>query len=152
MADTGNNRILRYAKPLLQASGGYILPNMVIGQKSVTGSTANSPSVSASTLSLAGTGLRTGLTFDSKGNLWVSDTGNNRVLRFPASVLSAGASAPSADIVIGQKDFTTNTSLLATLISVSTLAGPSGLSFDPAGASSDLRRAAASFGLSCCRH
>ena len=46
------------------------------------------------------------LAFDSSGNLWVADSGNNRVLRYPAASVGPGAlSGPAADIVIGQIDF-----------------------------------------------
>jgi uncharacterized protein (TIGR03437 family) len=132
VADTGNNRIVRYPKPFAQPAS-YAFPNFIIGQKSFAGTTANSgTTISASTLSLAGTGLRNGLAFDSSGNLWVSDTGNNRVLRFPASVLTAGANAPSADIELGQADFLSSVAA-TTALSKTTLAGPSGLTFDPAG-------------------
>ena len=46
-----------------------------------------------------------GVGFDSNGNLWVADTGNNRVLRFSAATLDLPN--PEADLVVGQADFTT---------------------------------------------
>ena len=49
-----------------------------------------------------------GLTIEpSTGALWVTDPGNNRVLRFPASQLAANTTLPQADLVIGQSNFTT---------------------------------------------
>ena len=41
------------------------------------------------------------MAFDSAGNLWVVDNGNNRVLRYSAPLHTGQA----ADLVIGQKDF-----------------------------------------------
>ena len=131
VADTGNNRILRYPTPMAQPAG-YNLPNLVVGEKSFSVATANTGGISAATLSLAGTGLRNGLAFDQSGNLWVSDTGNNRVLRFPASVLSAGQNGPSADVELGQADF--KSSVAGTSVtSKTTMAGPAGLAIDSVG-------------------
>ena len=62
------------------------------------------------TLSFApgGTILRAEITLDAQGNLWVTDAGNNRVLRFPVSQLTAGTIEPAADLLLGQTDFVTN--------------------------------------------
>jgi uncharacterized protein (TIGR03437 family) len=129
VADTGNNRILRYPKPFSQPAG-FQFPNMIIGQTSFSGNTANSGGVKASTLSLS-TG-RTGLAFDGGGNLWVTDSGNNRVLRFPAAVLTAGTNGPSADRAIGQADLVSSVAATAQN-SLTALGGPTGVTFDPAG-------------------
>jgi sugar lactone lactonase YvrE len=72
------------------------------------------------------------LAFDSQGNLWVADTGNNRVLRFNGAILDG--LNPEADVVVGQHDFTTNTANHgATLIGPNGLDTPAGLAFDPQG-------------------
>ncbi len=79
--------------------------------------------------------FRAGLAFDAQGNLWVSDPGNNRVLRYPASELAAGASnQPAADLVLGQNDFS-STSLPTNLTrsGKNYLSQPAGLAFDPKG-------------------
>ena len=47
----------------------------------------------------------TGLTFDTSGNLWVADTGNNRVLKFPPSNLVTDG---AASIVLGQPAFSSS--------------------------------------------
>ena len=48
--------------------------------------------------------------FDKQGNLWVTDPGNNRVLRFPGVInLPANTLEPAADVVLGQTTFTTGT-------------------------------------------
>jgi len=132
VADTGNNRVLRFPQPFLPANSNQF-PTLVIGQKSLATSTANLSGISASSLGTNGNGLgRTGIAFDPSGNLWVADTGNNRALRFPASVLSAGTNFPAADTVIGQAVFTTNTAV-ATRTSLTGLGGPNGISLDSAG-------------------
>ena len=129
VADTGNNRVLRYAKPFSQPAG-FQFPNMIIGQTSFSGNSANPGGVKATTLSLSAS--RTGLTFDAAGNLWVTDSGNNRVLRYPAAVLTAGTNAPAADLAIGQADLVSSV-LAASQTSMTGLAGPTGVTFDPLG-------------------
>jgi uncharacterized protein (TIGR03437 family) len=133
VADTGNNRIVRFPKPALQPSGSNQLPDMVLGQSSFGSRTANNGGISAKTLSLnSTTSIRNGLAFDSSGNLWVSDSANNRVLRYPAGVLSSGASGGAADVVLGQNDFVS--SVAATSVTSKTaMIGPQGLAIDPTG-------------------
>jgi uncharacterized protein (TIGR03437 family) len=129
VADTGNNRVLRYAKPFSQPAG-FQFPNMIIGQTSFSGSSPNPGGVKATTLSLSAG--RTGLSFDAAGNLWVTDTGNNRVLRYPAAVLTTGTNGPSADLAIGQADLVSSVSATSQT-SLTALARPTGVTFDPAG-------------------
>ena len=136
--DAGNNRILRYPTPFSQT--GSLLPvDLILGQKDRTGGSPNQGqnAASSTTLSLASSSgaLRAGLAFDGLGNLWVSDPGNNRVLRYPASTLASGAANdPAADLVLGHSDFTT-VSLPTTLdpTQKNYLLQPSGLAFDPKG-------------------
>jgi uncharacterized protein (TIGR03437 family) len=132
IADTGNNRIVRYPKPLAQPNGQQF-PDLVIGQTSPSGRTGNAGGVSATSLLLAiNTTSRAGIAFDAAGNLWVADTGNNRVLRYPAGALRANQNGPAADLVLGQNDFITRTG--ATLQNSKTgLIAPQGLGFDPSG-------------------
>ena len=90
----------------------------------------------ASTLYLAGSStFNSGLAFDPQGNLWVADSGNNRVLRFNASALSAGGTV-SADLVLGQSGFTTNSlpsSTVPTRYSKGILVQPFGIAIAPSG-------------------
>src|SRR5579864_6047739 len=115
VVDTGNNRILRFPAPYNQPSG-QPLPDLVIGQTGFSCNTCNQPNsggISASTIGIAFSNVTfpASLAFDTQGNLWFTDSGNNRVLRYPASALGANASnGPSADLVLGQVDFVTNTS------------------------------------------
>jgi uncharacterized protein (TIGR03437 family) len=139
--DSGNNRILRYPTPFSQTSG-FQPVDLVIGQKTVSsGSSVNEGQANPSqkTLSLYPYNLlyTTSITFDAQGNLWVSDPGNYRVLRFPAGNLTAGNSEPSADVQLGQNDFVSavNPAGLAgfTARTKSGLYLPSGLAFDQTG-------------------
>ena len=133
VADSGDNRILRYPKPFSQPAG-YQFPDLIIGQTSFTGSGANTGGIKASTLFLSGSNFfpHTGLAFDSAGNLWVTDTGNNRVLRFPVSVLVPNQNGPSADTVIGQSTFISSTPA-TTQTTLTALVNPTSVSFDSAG-------------------
>lgn len=139
VADTGNNRILRFPKPLAQPAGSTPLPDMVLGQSTFSTSTANNGGIGAKTLSLSATStVRTGLAFDSLGNLWVTDTANNRVLRYPVAALRTGTSGPAADLVLGASDFVTGSSATSTTTtttasSKSALSLPQAISFDTAG-------------------
>jgi uncharacterized protein (TIGR03437 family) len=134
VADSGDNRILRYPKPFAQPAG-YQFPDLIIGQTSFTSSAGDTGGVTASTLLLTNGNSffpHTGMAFDSAGNLWVADIGNHRVLRFPVSVLSAGKNAPAADTVIGQVNLVSNVAA-TDRTSTSGLFNPSGVAFDAAG-------------------
>ncbi len=136
--DGGNNRILRYPTPLTQ-TGDLLAVDLIIGQKDLSGRSPNAglPAPNERTLafSTGGNAFRAGLAFDAQGNLWVSDPANNRVLRFPASALGSGAvNQPSADLVLGQTDFSsTAIPKDANASKKNFLAQPSGLGFDPKG-------------------
>jgi uncharacterized protein (TIGR03437 family) len=144
VVDTANNRILRFPKPFSQP-GGSPLPDLVIGQSTFATGGPNQGGISAATLSFTITSssgsastVQACITFDSAGNLWVADAANNRVLRFNASVLgSQAASGPSADIVLGQVNFISNTYSPAAgsnpLLSTNSFTTPSGIAFDAAG-------------------
>lgn len=129
VADTNDNRILRYPKPFSQAAG-YQFPDLIIGQTTFSGSSGNTGGIKATTLLLSG--AHTGLAFDSAGNLWVADSGNNRVLRYPVAVLKSGQNGPAADLVLGQADFVSNTAGNSRT-SKSALSRPTSVAFDAAG-------------------
>ena len=94
VADFGNNRVLRFPSPFDNPS--RIEPDAVYGQPNFTTRTT----VAASSSSL---NQPRALAFDSAGNLWVADAGNNRVVRFNAAVLN-NPTPPAADMAVGQKD------------------------------------------------
>jgi uncharacterized protein (TIGR03437 family) len=111
VVDAGNNRILRYPRPL-QQTGELIVPDLVLGQPGTnTGSPNQSnpnlePSARTIMTNVPGVGVLNGSIFlDRSGNLWFTDAGNNRVLRYPAAELRPGNNAPPADLVIGQANF-----------------------------------------------
>ena len=112
VADAGNNRILRFPAPFKQTSS-LLQADLVIGQPNVNqGNVSNqglsAPSAKSLSLSYSNNLFPDGLAIDASGNLWVSDPGNNRVLRFPVSQLAPNTALPAADLVLGQFDFTSN--------------------------------------------
>lgn len=117
VADSGNNRVLRYPRPVSQF--GRITPDVVLGQANFTSSV--SAAVSASSLNAP-----SGLAIDPEGNLFVADTGNNRVLQF-----AAGAGTNAAAVrVFGQPGFHTGTA--SNVASAQTLTSPQGIFVDAA--------------------
>jgi uncharacterized protein (TIGR03437 family) len=145
VADSGNNRVLRYPAPF--ANTGNESPDIVLGQldkfTSRLGNQKGSPS--ATTICLArllnsdpscpaGSGLFfSSLAMDTSGDLFVTDAGNRRVLQYPAASLTSGASDPAASIVIGQAGLTVTPIGPASVLDRNTLAVPAGLAFDSAG-------------------
>ncbi len=92
------HRILRFADVASLASG--TAAEAVIGQTGLTGQT--DPGTGSGRLD----GPQ-GLAIDADGNLWVADSGNNRVLRFP-NAANVGSGSAVADLVLGQDDFDAN--------------------------------------------
>ncbi len=142
VADAGNNRILRFPQPFAQASTGSqptvtSQPDVLIGQTDLTGASPNQggqPSATTLALSSGGTTYIAGMAFDSVGDLWVSDPLNNRVLRFPKSVLQPNSFGVAADMVLGQPNFTKNTGPAnSDPTQKSVLFVPAGLALDPSG-------------------
>jgi len=136
--DSGNSRLLRFPSPFQQSEQ---FPNLVIGQTSFNCATCNQPNsdgLSAKSIASSATVVYGGaLAFDSAENLWIADTFNHRVLRYPASLLGDDArNAPAADLVLGQVDFLTNTTPEANATNQrnkNVLRFPGGLAFDSAG-------------------
>lgn len=125
VSDTGNNRILRFPAPF--ANPTRIEPDAVYGQADFSTFSANASGVGAGSLNQP-----YGLVFDATGNLWVADSGNNRVLRYRAAVLNS-LTPPVADLVLGQKDFASNAANGGSSISGSAFDQPLGLAFDGQG-------------------
>ncbi len=113
VADGGNNRVLFY-------SAGNTTATRVYGQGgSFTSNSANNGGVSAASLDQP-----SGLALDSNGNLYVADTGNNRVLFYQSG-------STTATQVYGQGgSFTSNANNAA---SASSLNQPTNLALDGAG-------------------
>lgn len=109
-ADPFNHRILKYNSPFTTDT----VADEVWGQDTFSGRTANKglSQPNASTLSLINSSpwqtLTIGLDIDQSGNLWVTDPGNNRVLRYPRN--TDGTISKTTDIVLGQTDFSSTSS------------------------------------------
>ena len=73
-------------------------PQGVLGQPDLTGTSIK--------LNARGMYLPAGLAVDQSGRLWVVDSRNNRVLRFDNA--ASKPNGASADGVLGQSDFTSN--------------------------------------------
>ncbi|MCK7518787.1 MAG: hypothetical protein MZV64_14210 [Ignavibacteriales bacterium] len=98
VADRYNNRVLRWSSSEKMLNGSPA--EGVFGQSDFITSTSG---LSASKFNDP---LR--VFVDSSGTLWVSDYLNNRVLKFDNA--SSRENGSSADVVLGQPNFTTNTS------------------------------------------
>ncbi len=141
VADAGNNRVLRFPTPFRQLDAGRtpIEADLVIGQADFSSNRANrggQPAANTVALSVAAGTYRSGLAFDSAGNLWFSDAANSRVLRYPAKALGEGTLGPAADLVLGQENFTSNAPLpetSANRLVKNRMRYPSGLAFDQGG-------------------
>ena len=112
VADYDNNRVVGYPAP--QTTGEAA--TLVLGQSDLTGYL---PALSATNLSDPAW-----VTFDSRGNAWIADYGNDRALEFPAP-LSTGE---AATLVLGQENFT-----LDNATGPNALSGPNGVLVDSAG-------------------
>jgi uncharacterized protein (TIGR03437 family) len=122
VADTRDHRVLRFPSPFDNLA--RIDPDAVYGQSDFNTRTANSSGVTASTMNSPH-----GVAFDSAGNLWVADSGNNRVLRFAATTLD-NVIPPASDTVIGQKGFSSNSPNSGSVVSASGFDFPGGIAFD----------------------
>lgn len=145
VADSNNNRIVRYPRPFDQPTDNFLQIDLMIGQETFgsanTGTSGRQPNrgrstPSASTVYFSDLGtnvFRVRMTFDPAGNLWVSDAGNNRVLRYPANKLQPGNFGFDADVVLGQLDFNTATGFNGDPRDKTKINAPSGIAAAPDG-------------------
>lgn len=113
VVDFGNNRILQYQPPFAT----HMNASLVLGQANFTSSAAATTSSG-----LNGPHL---IAFDASGNLWVTDTFNNRALEFKPPF----ANGMAASVVIGQADFVSG----GAATTANGLNFPTGVAFDSAG-------------------
>lgn len=116
VGDFDNNRVLKYIKPFETDT----VADEVWGQADFSGVWCNRV-VGSATNRYAGLGkpqnntfcfrspfnkaFGTGVDIDAGGNLWVTDSTNHRVLRFSKDT-TTGVISKTADLVLGQPDFT----------------------------------------------
>ncbi|TGL62061.1 NHL repeat-containing protein [Leptospira sarikeiensis] len=113
VADYGANRIVHFSPPFTNSMNA----DFVLGQANFT-----SASIGLSANQMNGP---MEVRADPSGKIWVSDRGNNRILRFSPPFISG----MNADLVLGQPDFVTSN--FGT--DASTFSSPTGISFDLAG-------------------
>jgi uncharacterized protein (TIGR03437 family) len=101
VADFGNNRVLAWKSATGFSNGAYA--DLVIGQRDLLSTSPEGPGADLST----GLSSPVGLAVDGKGNLYVIDAGNNRVLRYPAPFAQTG-DLLAVDLIIGQPDLNSN--------------------------------------------
>jgi uncharacterized protein (TIGR03437 family) len=125
VSDTYNNRVLGFRDARRVKQGDKA--DLVIGQEDLRHIYANSPSNNTNTPTRTGLYQPSGLAVDSAGNLWVADSGNARVLRFPSPFNANWTEGRllEADVVIGQLTFTSKN----TDPTSQTMSKPIGLAF-----------------------
>lgn len=125
VADATNNRVLEYNNPLAACKGTF--PCVGGAAKEVFGQS----SFTASNVAAGKNGLDNpqGVALDASGDLYISDSGNNRVLEYNTPLTNT-----TADRVYGQdSSFTSNECNSDTLANptANDLCGPEGVAIDP---------------------
>jgi len=126
VADPSNHRVLGFKDARLIAPNLHA--DIVIGQPDFGSALCNYPSGDSTKPSQSSLCGPYGLVVDSQGNLYVADSGNSRVLRFPAPFSSNVTAGEKADLVLGQPDFVTQ----VPDPTASTMRAPYGLAFSGA--------------------
>jgi uncharacterized protein (TIGR03437 family) len=142
IADPGNNRVLGFMNASNVGTDSHSIltqkADLVIGQPNLMSSQPNySPSNTqlsqAQMPNSTGLSVPTGLAVDSNGNLYVADSVNGRVLRFPQPFSQPAGSLQTANLVLGQSSFTTkiqdpSQSTMNTPYGLALFNGPTGVS------------------------
>lgn len=100
VADPANNRVLGFADARTVQPGDYA--DVVIGQVDFYRQLANSPYNDPAQPTEYGLLMPGAVAVDDEGNLWVADTGNGRVVRFPRPFDDPENRWQQVDLVIGQ--------------------------------------------------
>src|ERR1700735_38341 len=135
VVDVTNNRVLEYATPFA-ACGSFPCvggaASMVFGQGGIfTSGNGNNGGVNANSLNFPN-----GVTVDATGDVYISDTGNNRVLEYntPLTVTATpGSGDTTADFVFGQGGSFSSTDSNSGGLSANSLNFPFGIATDGAG-------------------
>jgi len=139
--DLENHRVLVYDNPWVTNATA----SQVIGQTDFTGNLCNQNSApyGSSTSQPTDSTLcfqdetdtarhGAGVAIDAKGDLWVADEGNNRVLRFPKDP-TTGLFSKTANLVLGQTSFTVGPGWNHKGTGLNQMANPNSLRFGPDG-------------------
>lgn len=138
VVDLNNNRVLKFNDPFTTDS----VADEVWGQPDFTtrtphcgqqGQNPSSGSFCTDGTSFNSTSVQVfmaAVEIDPSGNLWVADTGNHRVLRFP---IADGIISKTADLVLGQTNFDTRQQRPGFDLSLNLLQKPISLKFDSTG-------------------
>lgn len=106
VADTANHRVLGYRDARSFQLG--MPADLVIGQPEMLRAIINYPTGDPLQPRDNTLYAPAGVAVDANGDLWVADTGNGRVLRFPRP-FDSGANMPRANLVLGKPSFTART-------------------------------------------
>lgn len=147
ISDPGNNRVLGFndlrkvcfPNPATSSTcpNGKNKADIVLGQPDFATALINYPSNDPSKPTQSSLYRPVGLLVDAQGNLYVADSFNSRVLRFPAPfayagfenpAVSPGATPEKADLVLGQLDFTSQP---IKDVTANFMLAPYGLAFSP---------------------
>ncbi len=121
VADTNNNRVLRFDSAVAKATPTGGNPDGVLGQPDFVTNTLGTNAASLNNTY--------GVALDASGTLWVGDYSNHRVLGFTnAASLANGA---AATLVLGQPNLTTVDN--PPLSTAKTIGGPSNVALGPNG-------------------
>ncbi|MBM3811896.1 MAG: hypothetical protein FJW20_09700 [Acidimicrobiia bacterium] len=131
VADTSNNRVLAWRNAAGFANGAKA--DLVIGQRDFLSTFPLGP---GSTLS-SGLNQPSAVAVDSRGNLYVADAGNNRIIRYPRPFEQPGDEVRLADFAIGQTTLSGSRAINAGGLSGSSLF----LGFDSGGGTTAFRTA-----------
>lgn len=123
VADSNNGRILIYDAPLT----GDANADFVLGQADFTSAGPNQGHTGPDATTLS---APDGMALDATGTLYVADTSNNRVLGY----LAPRTTDRTADLVLGQPNFTTPDSFYTTYSRANTFVLPYGIAVDSQGA------------------
>jgi uncharacterized protein (TIGR03437 family) len=126
VSDVNNHRILVWKDAARFRTGDPA--DLVIGQPDLGTALPNVDTLGTQKPSRTSLSSPKGIAVDADGNLYVADSDNNRVLRFPRPVNQSGRITP--DALFGQADFTSSVSAA---VNASSLHGPTGVAIGPDG-------------------
>jgi len=124
VSDFANCRVLQFNPPFTTGMAA----TLAIGQPSGAANLTTNTCLSGPNATATGVANPSSLALDGAGNLWVADTDNARVLKYPAPITAGEA----ATVALGQMT-TGGVSATCSAPSASTLCAPLGLKFDSSG-------------------